>query len=232
MTSCVILFDIDGTLISSQSAEAEERQRYVSAIRDLTGKDISATPSQFAGMVDPQICRILLSQIGLTERELEDLLPKVFARMGEIYRTIKKQPILNDGVDKLLPILSKSRTHILGVVTGNLSKVGEEKLTVAGIKPYFSAMFYADEYVDRNRLVKEAVDACLAKYQLIDRKNVIIVGDTPTDIKAANATNASSIGIATGPFSIRQLCDAGANHVFPDLKPTRRLLRALAFESA
>jgi len=228
MITYVILFDIDGTLVSSSMAEDDERRRYTYAIRDVVGKEPSVVPSRFAGMVDPQICRILLAETGLAEQEVQHFLPKVIVRMGEIYRGMEKKLVLNNGVGELLRILAGSPHHVLGVLTGNLSAVGNEKLAVAGIKSFFSRGFFADAYFDRNRLMEEAIDACVADYQLPSRKNVMIVGDTPRDIAAANAANATSIGIASGVYSASQLSQEGATWVFPDLTPSKELLSALA----
>lgn len=230
MITHVILFDIDGTLISSSITEDEERKRYNLAIRDVVGKEPSVIPSRFAGMVDPEVCKILLTEIGLSEEMVQHFLPRVIARMGQVYRAMEKKPALNDWVDELLHILTESPTHVLGVLTGNLSSVGIEKLAVAGIESYFSEGFYADDYFDRDRLVKDAVEACVTKYRLPDRKRVMVIGDTPLDIAAANVANASSVGIASAEFSIGQLSEAGARWVFRDLEPSKELLSALGLE--
>jgi phosphoglycolate phosphatase len=223
----IILFDIDGTLISSSAAEEDERRRYVKTIHDVVGMEPSVIPSRFAGMVDPQICKILLAEAGLGDEKVESFLPKVFTRMGEIYRGMEKKPILNDGVEELLPILTKSQNQIVGVLTGNLSAVATEKLRITGIASYFAEHFYADDYFDRNRLIEDAVRTCVANYKLSDRRNVIIIGDTPIDVSAANGAKATSIGIASGIFSLEQLSQARATWVFSDLKPSKELLRAL-----
>jgi phosphoglycolate phosphatase len=227
----VILFDIDGTLLSTKVTQQDEGRRYLQAIRDVTGKEPKVVPSRFAGMVDPQICTILLTELGLNQGSVDELVPKVVARMGLLYHDMKKRKALNEGVEELLRTLSKSPNHILGVLTGNISAIGEEKLKMTSISSYFTEKFYADEYYDRNRLVEDAVASCVTKYHLSDRRNVMIVGDTPLDMAAASAANATSIGIASGVFSITQLLDAGAKWAFPNLRPSKELLGALGVVS-
>jgi phosphoglycolate phosphatase-like HAD superfamily hydrolase len=224
----LILFDIDGTLVSSSRQERGEGRRFTQAIYDVVGKEPSVTPARYAGMVDPQICKVILvDEIGLDEEAAARLLPKVIERMGEIYRTMTPHPVLNKGVMQLLRVLGESRTHVLGVLTGNISAVASKKLTVAGVSSFFSENFYADGYMDRNRLVKDAVEVCVVKYHSLERKHIIIVGDTPLDIAAANAAKATSVGIASGTFSSSQLSSAGAKWIFPTLEPSRELLTAL-----
>ena len=228
----MILFDVDGTLISDRSQEDDDRlsrRRFQNAICDVTGKEPRVTPWRFAGMVDPQICRMLLAELGLNEQTIEDFLPKVIERMESLYRPMKKTIILNVGVDKLLPILAQSQTHVLGVVTGNVSTICKEKLRAAGIDTYFSEGFYGDGYPDRNHLVEDALQACMSKYHLADRSNTIIVGDTPIDVTAANAANATSVAIASGVYSETELHEAGAEFVFHDLEPSKELLEAFQF---
>lgn len=228
----VVLFDIDGTLVSSQTSELDEKRRYVDAVREVTDKEPVVNPSRFAGMVDPQICRIILTEIGVGDAALASCLPQVLARMTVLYRKMPKQPKLNRGVKELLDLLNHSTSHVLGVLTGNISAIAKEKLTVAGIERYFKEGFYADNYDDRNRLVEDAVRACVSEYLLPNNRNVIIVGDTPLDIKAARAAYATSIGIASGVYSMEALAQAGATRTFQNLTPTNDLLSSLSFQNS
>jgi phosphoglycolate phosphatase-like HAD superfamily hydrolase len=105
--------------------------------------------------------------------------------------------------------------------------VAEEKLTCTGIRGYFSELFCADGYFDRTSLVENAVRTCVAKHELNSRMDVVVVGDTPRDIQAANASHAASVGVASGVYTAEQLSSAGAIHVYPSLEPTRKLLAVL-----
>jgi phosphoglycolate phosphatase-like HAD superfamily hydrolase len=223
----VILFDIDGTLLSTPATEESERRRYVEAVRDVIGKEPTVVPPRFAGMVDPQICKIILTELGLNEDEVSNFLPRVLLRLREIYPTLKKELVLNEGVRELLEILATSPNHVIGVLTGNLKAVAEEKLASTGIRTFFSELFCADDYFDRPTLVESAVRICTTKHHLDSRKEVAIVGDTPRDIEAANASRATSIGVASGVYAMDQLRKAGAMHVYPNLEPTKELLGAL-----
>ena len=227
----IVLFDIDGTLVSSQKSELDERQRYTDTILEVTGIKPQVDPSRFAGMVDPQICKIILTETGIGGTELEIYLPKVLARMALKYKEMSKKVRLNHGVKDLLEVLSHSTSHILGVLTGNLASIGREKLAAAGISQYFKEGFYADNYEDRNRLVEDAVRTCVSRYTLKNSRDVIIIGDTPLDVKAAKTASATPIGVASGVFSMRSLSISGAAMTFPDLTPSKELLSSLSFQN-
>ena len=231
MVTFVVLFDIDGTLVSSAVAEDDERRRYTDAIRDVVGQTPNVVPGRFAGMVDPQICQILLSELGLTNDKVDYFVPKVVSRMSELYIKMKKTIALNSGVEELLPLLVKSPRHAVGVLTGNLEQIAKEKLACTEILSYFTEFYCADGYFDRTKLVADAVNTCVRKYRLPASRNVMIVGDTPRDIAAANSSEATSIGIASGAFSMRQLSEAGAKQVYPSLKPTKQFLACLGLDS-
>jgi phosphoglycolate phosphatase-like HAD superfamily hydrolase len=180
-------------------------------------------------MVDPQICKIILAELGLNDDEISKFLPRVLVMMREVYPKLKKELVLNKGVRELLEILATSPTHVIGVLTGNLTAVAEEKLVCTGIRGYFSEIFCADDYFDRPSLVENAVRICTTKYNLNSRKYVVIVGDTPRDIEAANASRATSVGVASGVYTMDQLRAPGATHSYLNLEPSKELLAALGF---
>jgi phosphoglycolate phosphatase len=226
----IILFDIDGTLVVKRSTEADEKERFRRAVHDVVGRTPPIEPWRYDGMVDPEICRLLLIDTGLSQDAAEEYVQQVVAKVGEIYLTINKHPILNEGVDRLLRILRGSSNHRLGVLTGNLSAVGEEKLRLTSIREYFVETFYSNGYFDRGDLVRDAVHACVRKYHLRGNEAVTIVGDTPRDIEAARANNATAVGVATGFYPANELENAGASAVFQSLEPSNELLKALQDE--
>jgi phosphoglycolate phosphatase-like HAD superfamily hydrolase len=182
-------------------------------------------------MVDLQICQIMLTELGMTNDKIDYFVPRMVSRMSELYRRTDKTIALNSGVEDLLLLLVESRKHVVGVLTGNLEQIAKEKLTRAEIVSYFSEFYCADRYFDRTRLVANAVKSCVSKYQLQGSRNIMIVGDTPHDTAAANASEATSIGIASSAFSMRQLSEAGAMQVYPNLKPTTHFLAGLGLDS-
>jgi phosphoglycolate phosphatase-like HAD superfamily hydrolase len=52
----------------------------------------------------------------------------------------------------------------------------------------------------------------------IEPSDVIVVGDTPLDVDAANAVGAISLGVASGNSAVDELRRAGADHVLASLE--------------
>lgn len=227
----VVLFDIDGTLVLKRSTELNERERFRRAVSDVVGRSPPTEPWRYDGMVDPEICRLLLIEVGLSPESATQHLQAVIARVGEIYLTMEKRPVLNDGVAELLRILSASPNHKLGVLTGNLSTVALEKLRLTGIRDYFDVTFYSNGYFDRSDLVRDAVNDCVRKYGLPSSEVVTIIGDTPRDMVAATANHAKAIGVASGFYSASELAKAGAAAVFRNLSPRNELLQVLGVKA-
>ena len=57
--------------------------------------------------------------------------------------------------------------------------------------------------------------------------DVIVVGDTPHDVRCAQAVGAVPVGVATGGFTADQLRDCGAAVVFETLEDTEGFGRLL-----
>ena len=226
----IILFDIDGTLTSKESTEAEELERFIRPVSETAGKVLSRERWRYDGMVDPEIYRLLLIESGMSPDSAMRSLPRVISRAEEIFLRMETRPVLNNGVGELLRVLSTCQNHRLGVLTGNLSAVAEEKLRLAGIRSYFAETFYSNGYFDRADLARDAVRACAKKYALRSNGEVVIVGDTPRDIEAANANQAKAVGVASGHYSVSELVQVGAAAAFRSLDPCRELLEALEVE--
>ena len=228
----VVLFDIDGTLISKDSTEANERERFRRGVADEVGRSPPTAPWLYDGMVDPEICRRLLLEVGLSAESIPELLGRVILRVETVYLEMEKRPVLNHGVDELLGILYASSDHRLGVLTGNLRAVAEQKLRLTGIHSYFAETFCSNGYFSRGDLVRDAIRDCVGRYGLRDKNSVVIVGDTPRDMEAARKNEAKAIGVATGFYTMGELQRAGATVVFRSLWPCNELFETLGLEAS
>jgi phosphoglycolate phosphatase-like HAD superfamily hydrolase len=208
----ILLFDIDGTLVSTGGAGAVAWRQ---AFEELHG--IPADIGQFtdAGMTDPDVgAKTFESVIGreptphelaaLVQRRLEHLPEAVAASEG--YRVLP-------GVPERLRQLSRDG-HLLGIITGNGDGAAHIKLMRGDLNRWFSFGAYASVGLDRAGIVRQAVrrgEAMLGRD--VPNTQIYVIGDTPLDIQAAHAVGCTAIGVATGHFDAAALRDAGADHV-------------------
>ena len=208
----ILLFDIDGTLVSTGGAGAVAWRQ---AFEELHG--IPADIGQFtdAGMTDPDVgAKTFAAVIGrepephelaeLIQRRLEHLPEAVAASEG--YRVLP-------GVPERLRQLSRDG-HLLGIITGNGDGAAYIKLTRGDLTRWFSFGAYASAGLDRAGIVRQAVQRGEAMLGAdVPNAEIYVVGDTPLDVQAAHAAGCTAIGVATGHFDAAALREAGADHV-------------------
>src|SRR5215207_5223735 len=213
----ILLFDIDGTLVTTGGAGAVAWRR---AFEDLHG--IPADIGQFtdAGMPDPDVgartpeaaphrkpSPVELAQV--IQRRLEHL-PEAVAE-SEGYRVLP-------GVPERLRQLSREG-HLLGLITGNGDGAAFIKLARGDLMHWFTFGGYAIAGIDRPGIVREAIrrgEAMLGED--VPNERIYVIGDTPLDISAAHAAGCTAIGVATGKFDEAALAEAGADHVIATME--------------
>ncbi len=138
----LLLFDIDGTLLSG--ATREHARALDGAIREVHGVNPDNLRSQIgpAGRTDGEIARLILLDLGVSARRIDELADDVRDACCRIYAQICP-PDLSDhvvpGIADLLPALAARDGVTLGLLTGNFEPVARLKLRRAGIGRWFPA---------------------------------------------------------------------------------------------
>src|SRR5215216_7444488 len=216
-THRILLFDIDGTLISSGGAGAVAWRR---AFEDLHGIPADIGKYTDAGMPDPDVgAKTFEAVLGrrpsahelaqVVQRRLEHL-PEAVAE-SEGYRVLP-------GVPERLRQLSHDG-HLLGLITGNGDGAAYIKLARGDLMRWFTFGAYAVAGIDRPGIVREAIrrgEAMLGED--VPNERIYVIGDTPLDISAAHAEGCTAIGVATGKFDEAALEEAGADHVIATME--------------
>jgi len=212
-----ILFDIDGTLISSGGAGARS---WDWAFRELHGVPADIGAFTDSGMTDPEVGRLTFASVIGREpspQELWTLIGGYLDRLPHEVRTSKGYKVLPN-VEKTLQRLTADRIP-LGITSGAVEAAAHIKLSRAGLNRYFSFGGYGSDSADRVRLTRRALergDEVLGK--TLHAPRVLVVGDTPSDIDAAHGVGAVGVGVATGKFSAAELEAAGSEHVLASLR--------------
>jgi phosphoglycolate phosphatase-like HAD superfamily hydrolase len=210
--STLVLFDIDGTLLDVRGAG---RRAFADALRETFGVEDDLHHIRFAGATDRGVLRQLRERHGLA---LQDE-PAFFRAMERTLSAalIGEPPHVYEGVHACLARLSSSKDVVLGLVTGNALGCAHVKLERAGLdRSIFDVGGYGDEHEDRDvlaRLAKERAER--ARGHTFTR--VVLVGDTPSDVRAAHAVRGVAVAVTTGHYDRQALVDAGADVVVDDL---------------
>ena len=213
----ILLFDIDGTLVSTGGAGAEAWKR---AFQELHG--IPADIGEFteAGMTDPDVGSKTFEAVlhrSPTRHELAQLLQRRLEYMPETVAESTRYKVL-PGVRERLRQLSHDG-HLLGLITGNIDGAAHIKLQRGDLNRWFTFGAYAAAGMDRAAIVREAVargEAIVGRE--VPNSEIYVIGDTPRDIDAAHAVGGTALGVATGSHAAAALREAGADHVLETLE--------------
>ena len=221
----LLLFDIDGTLITSGGAGEQALKDAMSArfgvVEDLQGVSL-------AGSTDANIAVQLLRRHGLDPEPeniaalLDEYLTHLPSRMTE------RNGFLMPGIISLLEELHTKPEAVLGLLTGNVERGAKIKLTHYGVWHFFEFGAYADDHHDRNELGKFAQARALAKHgEEFPPERIYVIGDTPRDIECGRAIGAQTVAIATGQYSLEELSVYKPDHLFEDFSDTAAVVQVL-----
>jgi phosphoglycolate phosphatase-like HAD superfamily hydrolase len=212
-----VLFDIDGTLITTGGAGAVAWRE---AFDELFG--IPADIGQFsdAGMTDPEVGRLTFLNVIGREPASEELAGVLAKRLeflpGAVAQSTGYRVL--PGVEAALARL-EGDGYLLGLTTGGVEAAARVKLERAGLNEYFAFGGYGSDSPDRAELTKRAVQRAEAIHgRALEPRRCAVVGDTPLDIAAAHAASAFAVGVASGHFTVDELREAGADLVLASLE--------------
>lgn len=209
--TALALFDIDGTLI--RRAGPHHREALIAGIRQVTGIETSMEGIATAGTLDRDLIALMLGRTGWGDEEIGRSLDDIVVACQTSYRG-NCPPDLRDRVCPGLPSLLqdlKSRGAVLGVVSGNLREIGQRKLELAGLWPYFSVSAFSEDGHTRSELARKAAERAGAF------RYVSLVGDHQNDVAAAKANGFRSVAVATGMSSMDELLAVAPDLVLQDL---------------
>jgi phosphoglycolate phosphatase-like HAD superfamily hydrolase len=213
----ILLFDIDGTLVSTGGAGAVAWRQ---AFEELHG--IPADIGEFtdAGMTDPDVGAKTFEAVlhrAPTPHELALLLQRRLEHLPEAVAASEGYRVL-PGVPERLRQLSRDG-HLLGIITGNGDGAAHIKLARGDLNRWFTYGAYAGAGLQRADIVRQAVQRGEAMLgQDVPNTKIYVIGDTPLDIRAAHEVGCTAIAVATGHYDSAALAEADADHVLETLE--------------
>jgi phosphoglycolate phosphatase-like HAD superfamily hydrolase len=221
----LFLFDIDGTLLLTGRA-GEHALRL--ALRDRFGVEDDLATISFAGSTDGAIARQMFESnaIPVTPENVADLFDGYIHHLA--LELPRREGQVLPGIVGLLEELHARPDCVLGLLTGNLARGAELKLSHYGVWDFFEFGAFADDHVDRNKLGPVAHARAVEKHGIsFDAREVYVLGDTPRDIDCARAAGFVAVAIATGSYTKEQLAEHRPDFLFEDLSDTKGVLSAL-----
>jgi phosphoglycolate phosphatase-like HAD superfamily hydrolase len=194
----LVLFDIDGTLISTGGRAG---RAIAVAVEQTFGVPVAVDSFPFAGKTDPRIVRELAARAGVPAEIVATRLDEVFDRYLRLLptflppRTVRLLP----GVRPVLDALAARPDIALGLLTGNLARGAEVKLGAAGIRRYFPIGAFGSDDEDRDRLVPIARARARSHFGTeFPGRSTIVIGDAEADVRCARAGEARAVAVASG----------------------------------
>jgi phosphoglycolate phosphatase-like HAD superfamily hydrolase len=225
----VLLFDIDGTLISTGGAGKLAFER---ALADQFGIDAINTDVPFAGRTDRAIVGDLFRCHGIADGEetwhqflasyLTHLRPALHHCQGRVL----------PGMAELIEEVAPREDVLLGLLTGNVERGARMKLAHYRLVEAFAFGGFGDHCIERNDVALAALESARRYAQApAEELDVYVIGDTPYDVRCGKSIRATVIAVATGGTSAAELATAGADVVYEDLSDTGAVLAMLDAKS-
>ena len=200
----LVLFDIDGTLVSTGGAGIKA---FGEAFEAAFGVVNATAKIKFAGRTDYSLFRELCQRngVGHTPENRESFFSHYLRLVDSHLDTNKGGPF--PGVVRLLDDLAVlPDAPVLGLLTGNIREGAKRKLGAYGLWDRFALGGFSDEEEDRN-LIAAAAAAKGSEY--LERKleglEVVVIGDTSRDIACGKHIGARTVGVATGGATLEAL---------------------------
>jgi len=227
----LVLFDIDGTLLSAGRIARDSILRALEAAFAWKASDAHQDRGRFdfSGKTDPQIVRELVAE-EIGPQRFEQGLPEALRLyLEELERGLLPGTVVpKPGISALLERLSAEPEVTLGLLTGNLERGARLKLAPPDYNRYFPFGAFGSDSSDRYTLPQLAVERALAHTgRRFSGKTIVVVGDSVHDVACGRALGVKSVAVATGITSLERLAAEKPDALFSDFADTARALHAI-----
>ncbi|MBI1312203.1 HAD hydrolase-like protein [bacterium] len=218
------LFDIDGTLLSSGGAGQAAMEVGLARAFGITAPTEGIS---VAGRTDFAIITDLLDyhSIEPTAENRRRIIDEYLAHLPT--ELAARHGLILPGVIELLNCLSSQADTHLGLLTGNLRRGAELKLTHFELIQHFKCGGFGDDHRHRDDVARAALDDLQRIVPDALPDNLWVIGDTPADVQCGRAIGASVLAVATGLYSTEQLAATEPDYLVEDFSDVGRVLSLL-----
>jgi phosphoglycolate phosphatase-like HAD superfamily hydrolase len=223
----LVLFDIDGTILSAGRAA---RESVLAALSDVYGwKHANGNSHDFSGKTDPQIVRELVEE-DVGRPRCDELLELALERYLEEFsrRLTPEAVVAKPGAVELVGALARKPGVTLGLLTGNLERGARMKLQPLGLNPRFPFGAFGSDSADRYCLPAIAVERARAHCgREFAGKDVVVVGDSVHDVLCGRSLGVRSVAVATGPTTADRLAEQRPDALLPSFANVGAAMEAI-----
>ena len=212
----LVLFDVDGTLIHSGGAGVKAFAR---AFASEFGVRDGTEGLKFAGRTDVSLVREFFSHQRI------EASPENFGRFFQAYLFWLEEMIRDCEGGACRGVLEFQRSletlpqpPLFGLLTGNIREGARIKLQHFNLWEKFPFGAFADDDEERDRIAAIARERGSARLgRPLRGDEILVIGDTPMDIRCARAIEAKTLAVATGSFTVEDLLRHTPDWAVPDL---------------
>lgn len=210
----LVLFDIDGTLVSDGGAS---RESFAIALRETYGYRGDVSRYDFSGRTDPQIAHMVLRDDGFSENDVEAKLPDLWRLyLAELEARAPGRVRALSGIQPLLAALRERDDVVLALLTGNIEPGARLKLAGPELNGFFPFGAFGSDSPRREELPPIAMErAAGATGHAIRGRDVVIIGDSIYDVRCGTPHAATTIAVASGKTPAEKLLAENPDHFFP-----------------
>lgn len=217
----LLLFDIDGTLVSVERTASRAMLRRV--VEEIFAIELPTSfEFQLGGKTDYQIMTETAQMLGLPVELVEEKRLQIHQTLTDHTAQLSNPETMRilEGVGHLVEHFAERNDVALALLTGNLETTAYLKLRPHGLDKHFPIGAFGSDHIDRAMLPPIAWQRANAHYVRVhgdhinfQAQNTLIIGDTLNDIRCAKAHGIKTLAVATGPVGIETLHKAGAEFV-------------------
>jgi phosphoglycolate phosphatase len=223
----LVLFDIDGTLVSAAGISA---RAFGEALLEAFGTTGEVDGFDYSGKTDPQIVRELMRGAGFSDQEIEAGRPRAL----EDYRrrlaaTIRPEHVTpKPGVGPLLKALGRQPEVTLALLTGNLEPTARLKLEPVDANRFFPFGAFGSDHENRYQLPRVAQERARAAVGVwFEGPDMVIVGDSVHDVLCGRDLGVRAVAVATGRTPSERLAAVDPDALLPDFSDTGATVAAI-----
>jgi phosphoglycolate phosphatase-like HAD superfamily hydrolase len=213
----LVLFDIDGTLVRTGGAGVKA---FAKVFETAFGATDHFERLKFAGRTDVSLVREFfeLHKIPATAENFEVFFEQYVFWLDHILSGSRTEAC--PGIWEFIYDLKElSPPPLLGLLTGNIRLGAEIKLRHFDLWDVFEIGGFADDNEDRNKIAEVARNrGSRVLGEELREDQVLVVGDTPLDIRCARAICAKVLAVATGGATLEELIRNRPDWAVEDLR--------------